>query len=304
MPNVHTFAIQPMHPSRPLAKNSTGYPMTAQLLQHYVPRPDGAPEAFGSTVPALLYFGASHLRGPRPHQRNPFTCFYYADVTELTSLPHVGIQRLCDVFNTLTHLDLCISTVPNSSSVDGLRDFIMASKGLTHLRLCFEQTHPQAEALVGGRGYLCTRLFGSSGLYLPRLRFLHVVDMTLERFTFLGLIARHASSLESLKVVGNLRPNVLSNLATIYSSAGTKLNELSIIPHYPEYSVFVRESEALDWINHKILREQTVSCLGKSAPLYIDYDEPVYSIEDWKTMAIIEGRNQIGGRRNRGHGDE
>ncbi|OTB13846.1 hypothetical protein K445DRAFT_319732 [Daldinia sp. EC12] len=226
MPNLHTFASQPMHPRRLLTIPSAAYPITAQILRSGHDTPGFQVTQMNH---ALLHHGLSRSRHIR-FTGHRFTRFYYADGDELSAIPNMEFGCFPLLFNHLTHLDMCIGHVLYPPYLEPLGGFIAGSKELTHLRLCCERTY------LSDVNYdsISEILLGQSDFYLPRLRFLHLSQIHISAELLILTVKKHTKSLQSLRIEANVPSEVLRSFMKLVEEDMLRLEELTIIPDEEE----------------------------------------------------------------------
>ncbi|OTB00804.1 hypothetical protein M426DRAFT_232013 [Hypoxylon sp. CI-4A] len=192
MPKLHTFISQPMHSSRTLITLPTGDLINAQLLRD---KPGHLPNR-------LLY---SSLDLFSYDERSPFTRFCFSDTTQFSLVPNFKEFPLLPT--RLTHLDMCISIVGEPKGLGKLRDFIMAAKGLTYLRLCLKRAPRRymvkeefdgVERLVGKSSFHF--LLGDPALHLPNLKSAHLTCMSPTQEELAEFVKTHAETLMVLRI--------------------------------------------------------------------------------------------------------
>ncbi|KAI0880466.1 uncharacterized protein GGS22DRAFT_193237 [Annulohypoxylon maeteangense] len=284
MPRLHTLACQPMHPCRLLTKSPTAYPITAQLLSAGL-------GSIGSNITqsahALLHLGLRMPSFPQ-HPKFGLTRFYYADTNGHSALPNIGLKYLPTLFPELTHLDLCISMTKTRQDLHQLRDFIMAAKGLTHLRLCFERSyitkHETGPLFDGSYVVLSHPTF-----HLPRLHYLHITDTRISHRRLIRLVKRHAKTLRFLRADENMPPGIIITFVNMILSNEIKLDDLIIIPSNVEDSVFILFDDSFK--NSDILQNRTLEeYIAVSKFAYVRGRQLGYGIDTWRTAAILDSR--------------
>ncbi|KAL7619757.1 hypothetical protein AAE478_010299 [Parahypoxylon ruwenzoriense] len=281
-----------MHLCRLLTKSPTDYPITAQILLHS--NLDQLSALITQITHALLYIGISRYGRTRAPKHNKLTRFYFADAGYHSIFPNIHFKSLNTLFTTLTHLDLCISHSRHPNDLHGLRDYIMASKDLTHLRLCLERGNTYYN-VDGNLPFTSTVLLGHADFHLPKLRFLHISEMRVCPELLLHIVKSHAKSLTSLRVDDDLPPDILIDLSMISRDEGLRLSELTIIPRSADNYSFIPAHEALIFVNHLIEPHKLIERLRRNAKLYVGHCEPIYDINGWKTMAILDTRRPLSG---------
>ncbi|KAI1385361.1 uncharacterized protein F4822DRAFT_342229 [Hypoxylon trugodes] len=231
MPKLRTLINQPMNSSRLLTKDPKFYPITTQNLQ-------GGLNTIGSQMTQATHL-LLHLGLSAGHDRAPgqLTRFYYVDTYDYSLFPNLRFEYLPSLFTSLTHLDMCISNVHMAVHLQDLSNYIMASKDLIYLRLCFERGRQIYEE-PDGQKTAFEILLDHPDLYLPKLRSLYIHDMGTPKEPFMGFIKKRMQTLKSLIVEDDLPSDTIFDLVEIISSHELELEEFAIIPsdwdsHWP-----------------------------------------------------------------------
>ncbi|KAI1080335.1 hypothetical protein F5B20DRAFT_540250 [Whalleya microplaca] len=236
MPNLHTIISQPMHPFRELTKSNNVYPLTAQVLRSGPDRPceKGGNKGFHNFL--LKEMVHRNLFS----KNRPITRLQFADECFQSS-----IIAFCDpdiyknAFAPLTHLDLSISHTKNVVDLYNLKACIKAATGLTNLRLCFQRENSDAALQL---------LLGDTEMYLPKLRSLHIEDMSFTSQLLLDIITRHAHSLRRLRINADVPMAVVYGLS---EDPSITLDEFTAVPQDGDF-IASCQSEMLKFINHGI----------------------------------------------------
>ncbi|XDG05030.1 hypothetical protein ABKA04_004645 [Annulohypoxylon sp. FPYF3050] len=277
-----------MHPCRLLTKSSTDYPITAQLLNGGIGSIDST---INQTTHALLHLGL-RMRNPPRDPKFKLNRFYYADIHEYSSLSGMGLRYLPTLFANLTHLDLCISVTKSRKDLYELREFIMARRCLTHLRLCFERSY-LTDFETGPSVNTASIILSHPKLYLPRLRFLHISHTRTPLHIFLNVIKRHAKTLRFLRADENFPPEVLQQFVDMIVSKELDLEDLVIMPADFEHIPFVMFNDAFK--SGELSRNGFLErYIGFAEFAYVRGMWLSYEVDAWRTAAIVDSRSIYG----------
>lgn len=192
MPKLKELTSQPMPPQRefikPFGLSPSQYPFTCQMFLRTMCRK--GPQRNDGFCTFLIPYMAHRAN---LHTLEPITRLRLVDESIWTCTGRFD-QTFVKSFESLTHLDLCVSNFHDASEFRRLGQCLKAATALGEIRLCFE------------RSRICTKhtqnffrhLF-PSGCKYPSLRTLVLVDMP-STGAVLKFITKVASSLKALKL--------------------------------------------------------------------------------------------------------
>ncbi|KAF4997014.1 hypothetical protein FGRMN_4154 [Fusarium graminum] len=213
MPNLHTFASQPMSPRRELTLPGLGYTVTVEMINHLIKNEKRTAlnnlGFLGYIIPTLIALAKLRSESQIMHPLPTITRLYYADEG---FTPFTGLTQLEEsdaiAFSTLCHLDLCMASVRcKGADLKGFKACLGQARNLTSLKLCQETC---LEKLHCSAWDDTVPSFSHHNLLslVPRfqsLTELHLVDIDLNRVdqtpAIVKLIGRHAQTLKRVYLI-------------------------------------------------------------------------------------------------------